>query len=233
MQAIHVDQFTDLDGRGYGVRHQTAPVHPGFFGSWAPWDGGRQFAELLGGLSHTAVLGFTVRDQTDGEVKVGRDGEPVVRYRLNAVDARHARRGMEAAAEMLEAMGAQRIFSSHARFVSYAPGRDGDRARFMRDMDAAGWGSGQLQLNGFHLLSSCRIGTSPATSACGPEAETWEVSDLVVCDGSAFPTASGVHPNRTIQALSRLNAQRLAERLGSAQRPTRTTGPVAPETTTR
>jgi choline dehydrogenase-like flavoprotein len=215
MQAIHVDQFTDLDGRGYGVRHQTAPVHPGFFGSWAPWDGAAQYTALLEGLAHTTAVGFTVRDQTDGEVRVGRDGEPVVRYRLSAQDAKHARRGMEAAAEMLEAMGAQRIFSSHARYVGYAPGRDGDRERFMRDMDAAGWGPGQLQLNGFHLLSSCRIGNGPESSACGPEGETWEVRDLVVCDGSAFPTASGVNPNMTIQALSRLNATRLAERLGA------------------
>src|SRR3954468_9784769 len=215
MQAIHVDHFTDLDGRGYGVRHQTAPVHPGFFGSWAPWDGAAHYRTLLEALSHTAAVGFTVRDQTDGEVRVGRDGEPVIRYRLSEADVRHARRGMEAAAELLEAMGAQKIFSSHARYVGYAPGRDGDRTRFVRDMDAAGWGPGQLHLNGFHLLSSCRMGGSSATSACGPEGETWEVRDLVVCDGSAFPTASGVNPNMSIQALSRLNAQRLAARLGA------------------
>jgi long-chain-alcohol oxidase len=122
---------------------------------------------------------------------------------------------METAAELLEAMGAQKIFSSHARYVGYSPGRDGDRARFVRDMDAAGWGPGQIHLNGFHLLSSCRMGGSSATSACGPEGETWEVRDLVVCDGSAFPTASGVNPNMSIQALSRLNAQRLAARLGA------------------
>ena len=215
MQAIHVDEFVDLDGRGYGVRHQTAPIHPGFFGSWAPWDGAKHYVGLLEGLSHTAAVGFTVRDQTDGEVRVGRDGEPVVRYRLSAADARHARRGMEAAAEMLETMGAQRIFSSHARYVGYSPGRDGDRARFVRDMDAVGWGPGQIHLNGFHLLSSCRMGGSPATSACGPQGETWDVRDLVVCDGSAFPTASGVNPNMTIQALARMNARALAARLGT------------------
>src|SRR3954471_6970059 len=94
MQAIHVDQFVDLDGRGYGVRHQTAPIHPGFFGSWAPWDGAKHYLGLLEGLAHTAAVGFTVRDQTDGEVRVGRDGEPVIRYRLSAADAPPARRGL-------------------------------------------------------------------------------------------------------------------------------------------
>src|SRR4051812_30803275 len=218
MQAIHVDQFTDLDGRGYGVRHQTAPIHPGFFGSWAPWDGAQQYRTLLEGLSHTTAVGFTVRDQTEGEVRVGRDGEPVVRYHLSDADQRHARRGMETSAEMLEAMGAQRIFSCHARYVGYSPGDGGDRARFMRDLDAAGWGPGQLQLNGFHLLSSCRMGGSPETSACNPDGETWEVRDLVVCDGSAFPTASGVNPNMSIQAVGGFNAERPATGLG-AQKP--------------
>jgi hypothetical protein len=129
LQSIHVDEFTDLDGRGYGVRLQTAPLMPGFFVSFAPWDGARQHAELVESLSHMTVMGMTVRDRDAGEVKVGRDGEPVVRYKLPAQDAAHLRRGVEAAAELLESVGAEKIFSSHARYVGYDPGRGGDRHR--------------------------------------------------------------------------------------------------------
>jgi choline dehydrogenase-like flavoprotein len=225
MQAIHVSEFRDLDGKGYGVNLQTAPLHPGFFVSFIPWDGAAQHAALMDGLSHTAVVGMTVRDHGGGEVRVGRDGEPVIRYRLDERDARNLSRGMGAAAEMLETVGAQRIFSSHARYVGYDPGRDGDRARFVRDMDAAGWAAGQAQLTGFHLLASCRMGSSPESSACGPEGETWEVRDLVICDGSAFPSASGVNPNMSIQALSHLTARRLAARLGAS--PDRAAAPAA------
>lgn len=213
MQSIHVDEFTNLDGNGYGVRLQTAPLHPGFFVSFAPWENAQQHTTLLESLSHTAAVGMTARDRDAGEVKVGRDGEPVVRYTLPRETAGHFRRGLEAGAQMLETVGAQRIFSSHARYVGYRPGVDGDREGFVRAMDAAGWGPGQVQTTGFHLLSSCRIGATPADSACGPHAETWEVRNLVVCDGSAFPTASGVNPNMSIQALSYLNAERLASRL--------------------
>jgi long-chain-alcohol oxidase len=214
LQSIHIDEFTNLDGHGYGVRLQTAPLLPGFFVSFAPWDGAARHAELFGALSHTAVAGMTVRDRDAGEVKVGRDGEPVVRYKLPREDAAHLRRGVEAAAELLETVGAERIFSSHARYIGYEPGRNGDRRRFMAEIDAAGWGQGRVQLTGFHLLGSCRIGQTPETSACRPDAETWEVRDLVVCDGSVFPSVSGVNPNCSIQALSHLNATRLAERLG-------------------
>jgi choline dehydrogenase-like flavoprotein len=212
-QAIHIDEFTDLDGHGNGVRLQTAPLHPGFFVSFAPWDGAAHHAELVESLSHAAAIGMTVRDRDAGEVKVGKDGEPVVRYALPAAMARDLRRGIEAGAEALETLGAQRIFSSHARYVGYQPGQDGGRRRFMSEIDSAGFGQGQVQITGFHLLASCRIGASPESSACGPEGVTWDVKDLVVCDGSAFPTASGVNPNMSIQALSRLNAQRLAARL--------------------
>ena len=210
-----MDEFTGLDGNGYGVRLQTAPLMPGFVVSFAPWESGAHYAELLGSLSHMTVVGMTVRDRDAGEVRVGRDGEPVVRYKLPQQDAAHLRRGVEAGAELLECVGAERIFSSHAKYVGYDPGRNGGRARFMAEIDAAGWGQGQVQLTGFHLLGSCRIGRTPEQSACGPEGETWEVRNLVVCDGSAFPSASGVNPNASIQSLSHLNATRLAERLGA------------------
>jgi choline dehydrogenase-like flavoprotein len=38
------------------------------------------------------------------------------------------------------------------------------------------------------------IDGSAARSACDPTAETWDVRDLYVLAGSAFPTASGVNP---------------------------------------
>lgn len=213
LQSIHIDEFTDLDGSGYGVRIQTAPLHPGFFVSFAPWESAAHHAGLVESLSHVGVMGMTVRDRDAGEVKVGKDGEPVVRYSLPAEMGRYLRRGVEAGAEALEALGAQRIFSSHARYIGYEPGRSGDRRSFMGEIDAAGWDQGRVQLTGFHLLSSCRIGSSAETSACGPEGVTWDVRDLVVCDGSAFPSASGVNPNMSIQSLAYLNAKRLAARL--------------------
>jgi choline dehydrogenase-like flavoprotein len=57
------------------------------------------------------------------------------------------------------------------------------------------------------------MGASPETSAADPSGETWDVRNLIVADGSAFPTASGVNPMITIQAIARLNARRLAARL--------------------
>jgi long-chain-alcohol oxidase len=120
---------------------------------------------------------------------------------------------VDGAARILDAAGAKRIFSSQSRWVAYDPGQDGDRARFMREADTAGYGPGQLTLYSFHIMGSARMGGSPNSSACGPEGQTWEVRDMVVCDASAFPTASGVNPMVSIEAIAHLNASRLAARL--------------------
>jgi choline dehydrogenase-like flavoprotein len=165
------------------------------------------------GLPNTVALGALLRDRDGGEVRVGRDGEPVVRYRLSDFDTGHMRTGIDGAAQIFEAAGARRIFSSQARWVSYEPGRSGDRARFMADADAAGYGPGQLAMGSFHIMGSARMGGSPATSACDPTGQTWDVRDLYVFDGSAFPTASGVNPQISIQAIAHMGARSLAGRL--------------------
>jgi choline dehydrogenase-like flavoprotein len=209
---LYSDEHRYLDG-GYGVKYETAAVNPDLLVAFAPWRGGREHAELALALQHVSAMGVLLRDRDGGEVRVGRDGQPAPRYRLSEYDTRHMRTGMDGAARILETAGAKRVFSSHSRWVAYDPGQDGDRARFMREADAVGYGPGQLTLYSFHIMGSARMGGSPNASACGPEGETWEVRDLVVCDASAFPTASGVNPMVSIEAIAHLNASRLAARL--------------------
>jgi choline dehydrogenase-like flavoprotein len=166
-------------------------------------------------MSSTVPIGVLLRDRDGGEVRVGRDGEPVVRYELSSFDTGHLRIGIEGAAQILETAGARRIFSSHAKWVSYDPGaeRSSSRARFMADADAAGYGAGRCTLNSFHIMASARMGGSPATSACDPTGQTWDVRDLYVMDGSSFPTASGVNPQISIQAIAHMTARQLVARL--------------------
>ena len=62
-------------------------------------------------------------------------------------------------------------------------------------------------------MGSARMGGSPEDSAADPAGETWDVRNLVVADGSAFPTASGVNPMVTIESLAHMNARALAAKL--------------------
>jgi choline dehydrogenase-like flavoprotein len=209
---LYSDEHRWLDG-GYGVKYETAAINPDLLIAFAPWRGSRAHAELALALDHTQGIGVLLRDRDGGEVKIGRDGQPVVRYRLSDYDAAHMRTGLDGAARILEAAGARRVFSSHARWVAYEPGADGGREAFVRDADGCGWGPGEVVLYSFHIMGTARMGGSSATSACDPGGQAWEARDLVVCDGSAFPTSSGVNPMVSIEAVAHLNASALAARL--------------------
>ena len=102
MQALYSDQYRDLDD-GYGLKYETAAQHPHLFIPFAPWRGAREHYELMEAISNTVPIGVLLRDRDGGEVRVGRDGEPVVRYRLSEFDAGHLRTGIDGAAQMLEA----------------------------------------------------------------------------------------------------------------------------------
>ena len=212
MQAIYSDQHRHLDA-GYGVKYETAANHPSLQISFAPWRSAHQHAEMMQALAHTGLVGVLLRDRDGGEVRVGRDGEPDVRYQLSDYDIGHVRTGVDGAAQILEAAGAQKIFSSHARWVGYEPGRRGSREQFNADADSAGYGARRCTFASFHIMGSARMGGAPETSACNPLGETWDVRDLLVCDGSCFPSASGVNPMISIEAIAHMNASALAARL--------------------
>ena len=62
------------------------------------------------GFATTVPIGVLLRDRDGGEVRIGSDGEPIVRYKLSPFDADHLRTGLDGAAQILEAAGARRIF---------------------------------------------------------------------------------------------------------------------------
>jgi choline dehydrogenase-like flavoprotein len=212
MQALYSDQFRDLHD-GYGLKLETAANHPHLFIPFAPWRGQREHFGLMQGLSGSVPIGVLLRDRDGGEVRVGRDGEPVVRYQLSPFDTAHLRTGIDGAAQLLEAAGARRVFTSQNRWVSYDPGSSGSRERMMAEADTAGYGAGQVILGSFHIMGSARVGGSPASAACDPTGQTWDVRSLYVMDGSSFPTASGVNPQISIQSIAHMNARELAARL--------------------
>jgi long-chain-alcohol oxidase len=203
LQAIYSDQVE-------GVKLETTAIHPALLVGAAPWRSAEQHAELMSWLPRISLIGVLLRDLDSGEVRVGRDGRPLVRYRLSHRDAARMRAGTEAAARVLEAGGARRIVSSHARLVQYEPGRSGSVESFLADADAVGWGPGRVALYSFHQMGTAAMGT-----VCDGEGAVVGVKGLVVADASAFPSASGVNPMVTIEAIAYLNASALAAKLGS------------------
>ncbi len=212
MQTRYSTEHADLDGHGYGVIYETAATNPATAVSFMSWTGGRAHLDQMRSLPHLSGVGIITRDRDSGQVEVGSDGEPVVRYRVSAYDAAHMRAGIEGAARIVEAAGARRLFSGHQRGRIWERGR-GSIDDFIRYTDTLGTAPGQIAMAALHIMGAARMGGSAATSAAGPEGATWEVPNLVLADASTFPASLGVNPMISVEAIAYMNAERLAARL--------------------
>ncbi len=213
MQAVHSDEFADLDGNGYGFRFETAAVHPAFPSTFIPWEDGRQFKDDLYALRHWAPVGILLRDYSAGRVKVRRDGRPVWTYGLDTRDAAHFREGVRRGFELMAAAGASEIVASTLRPVRMHPGGDRDGHQFESAWRDAGYGPNQTIYLSFHQMGSARMGSDPRTSVVDATNQVHGVPGLFVMDGSCFPTASGVNPMISIQSIAHRAASNLAASL--------------------
>lgn len=213
LQARYCDEHADLDGQGYGVIYETGPTNPAAALAFLSWRGGREHLDMMRNLPHAGVVGVITRDRDAGHVEVGKDGEPVVHYTLSDRDRDHLHHGVVGAARIAEAAGAHTIFSGHQSGAGFEPGRRGSLESFAAEALASGYAPGRCAMAALHLMGSARMGGSPGTSALDPDGATWDVPNVVVADASTFPTASGVNPMLSIEAIAHMNATRLVARL--------------------
>jgi choline dehydrogenase-like flavoprotein len=111
------------------------------------------------------------------------DGLPGVKleYRMSEHSRKSLDFGLDRAEEMLRAAGAHRILR-----VTLAP--------------LAGW----------HLLGTARMGTDPGNSVTDGQGRCHAVPNIIVADGSLFPTVGAVNPGSSIGALALKLADDLA-----------------------
>ena len=72
-----------------------------------------------------------------------------------------------------------------------------------------------------HISGTLRMGTDPASSVTDPFGRMHDVANVVVCDGSTFPSSGAFNPTLTIMSVSLRNATALAHGEDTAR-----TGPV-------
>jgi long-chain-alcohol oxidase len=205
------DQFLDL-GEGYGLKYMHASYQPGLLALFAPWRGSAEHNELMRSVRHTAAYGILQRARDAGEIVVGKDGLPTPIWHLSDFDRGVMRKGLDGLAQILEAGGARRIYTTHAGWVSYEPGKE-PREKMMKAADDCGWGAAQVTLGAFHLMGTAHMGSSRESAVCDPSGEAWDARNLFVVDGSVLPTALGVNPMITIEAAAHKIARGMAAKL--------------------
>lgn len=212
-QARYADSSADLDGAGYGYRFETAPIHPALPGALLPWDGAQAFRRRLAELPYLTPVGILLRDRDSGSARVRGDGRPYWRYRLSPRDQTHVRAGVHRAAEVLAAAGAEEVFASTTRPLSWNGDSGEPLPAFLERVDAAGYGPNRTTYVSFHQMGTAAMGADPRRSVVGADNQVHGVPGLYVMDASCFPTSSGVNPMVTIEAIAHRGASILAARL--------------------
>lgn len=191
-----IQDFANLDGRGYGAWLETSPGHPGAYASSLPWQSGRQHKRLVQQLHHIANHIVLTRDFHAGRVRLDRRGQPLLQYKLHPYDGAHVWQGMVASFKIHRAAEAQRILAPHNRYVVWQQGDNFDA--FLGKVRQLGLPPNGVGLFSAHQMSTCRMAGSPSQGVLKPTGESYEMANLWVADASVFPTAVGVNPMLTI-----------------------------------
>ncbi len=134
----------------------------------------------------------------------------LVNYALtDEVDQRIARRSLEAQIRLHAAAGAQEIVPFAATARRWRAGEDLEA--FIAEMQSLPLGVGGHRLFSAHQMSSCRMGTDPATSVANPWGELHDTPGVYIGDASALPTATGVNPMISTMAMAHRTATAIAQ----------------------
>ncbi|CAK5120154.1 unnamed protein product [Aphanomyces euteiches] len=211
------DVVSNCHGDGYGARLETPTALLGATSGLLPWRGNNDFMRIMMQAPHLSGIVTIVRDcDSPIQVKLDATGRARVHFQLGKKDAVSMVEGMIASTKILLAQGAIEINTSHLSIPALRLETEQDRSnplecettkRWFSQLRSIGIPSNSLAIFSAHQMSSCRMGSSPATGAVNPQGESWEVQGLYVADASIFPTASGVNPMVTTLSMGYSVAQ--------------------------
>ncbi|WP_448204905.1 GMC family oxidoreductase [Azospirillum sp. sgz302134] len=145
---------------------------------------------------------ITLSDQHTDHLGLRR---PVVHYRLDDYTRRGFLAAKEASSRIYAWMGAKEYTATDPKSPTTFTVEDGlgDTAEFNY------YGAG-------HIMGTCRMGNSKATSVVNADQRSWEHDNLYIVGSSVFPTSATGNPTLTIAATTFRVAGIIGQRLGVA-----------------
>jgi choline dehydrogenase-like flavoprotein len=200
-QALASFDFTHaVDGSGFLV--ESVNVSLPFWASALPFSTGAEHKERMLRLRNVASWHVVTHDHGSGEVVLGEDGRPVVRWQLDdEIDRRLAARAHVELARLHHARGAEQILTFHWDDHSWTRGDDFEA--YLARLEQASY---ERTAYSAHQMGSCRMGADRATSVADGRGALHDVEGAWIGDASALPTAPGVNPMLTVMALARRTA---------------------------
>ncbi|KAI3823792.1 hypothetical protein L1987_05234 [Smallanthus sonchifolius] len=201
----------DFKGSGYGAVIQTPALHPGMFSALMPWVSSSDFKTRMSRFSRTAHIFALARDKGSGEIHP----KTSITYKMEVKDEQNLKTGLEKSLRILAAAGAEEIgtHNNKGRTLNVKNVSYHEFESFVREESSRALRDLSTPICSAHQMGSCRMGVDAKGSAVNPMGETWEVEGLFVADTSVFPTALGVNPMVTVQAIAYCTAQSALESL--------------------
>ncbi|KAI3865492.1 hypothetical protein MKX03_020630 [Papaver bracteatum] len=181
----------------------------GMFAALTPWVSGVDFRERMCKFSRTAHIFALARDEGSGEVK----SMNTVWYKMDQRDEQKLKRGTEKMLRILVAAGAEEIGTHHCegKRLKVKAVSCHELQRFIKDESEKGVTELVRPISSAHQMGSCRMGVEANDSVVDQRGETSEVEGMYVADSSVFPTALGVNPMVTVQAIAYCTAHSILE----------------------
>lgn len=211
MQSAYSNEFGYLDGN-YGYKLEVPPAHPGLIGMSTPWFSPREYREQMLQTSNVATFIILARDKGEGAVTLDRFGEPIIDYVISVYDRQHLKHGLKQAARLHFAAGASSVITLHNKKTRLDRPDGGEVSELQyraydRLIERHGMNPNRIMAFSAHQMGTCRMGADPKDAVVDGNHEVYGVKGLFVCDGSVFPSASGVNPMLSIMGLAHRAAQ--------------------------
>lgn len=189
-----------------GFLVESLTLSPSTTGGQSAFVDPRSHREELLKLQRVASWHAVSHDHGHGRVVLDRDGQALVRWRLDdEVDRRVAVRAHVELAAIHRASGAEEVFTFHWNERRWRRGDDFDA--YVAELEATP--ADEFTAYSAHQMGSCRLGSDPATSVADGRGELHDVRGVWIGDAAALPTAPGVNPMITIMALAERTATRI------------------------
>ena len=200
-QGIHFTTYvSELEPEGILI--ESVFAYPGLMSSnLFRW--GQQAVESMALYDRMAAAIVLLHDDGRGEVRVDKWGLPEIDYWMNAKDQAKFRTGLKALARIYLAAGAREVLVPHHNGIAIR--REDD----LGQIDRMPIEPNRMAVFSAHQMGTAAMGSDPDHSATDSWGQLHGLDNLVVCDGSLFPTSLGVNPQISIAALGDRTARYL------------------------
>lgn len=190
-QALYVDDYAHE-----GIMFEGFFLPPAFLSVAIPATG-LKLKEYMAKYNQMAGFGIMVSDSSHGRVRLGwGGGTPLMTYNLNTEDTQKFIKGIEIAAKVYLAAGANQVLLPIHGIPPIIQEQD------LAILKTARISAADLEISAFHPLGTCQLGDNPRKSVVNNLLQTHDIQNLYIVDASVFPTGLGVNPQITIMAFS-------------------------------